>query len=109
MYAATSNNYSGQCCSIRWFVPLLAPGYLLLAMLLRERPRFRADLLFLSLGGAFLAGLMWLEGPWMKRMVPGYWGWQGLALVGYVGLCAYRRRGGLVQRASDQRFYQQAA
>jgi len=26
LYAALSNNYGGLCCSIRWFVPLLAPA-----------------------------------------------------------------------------------
>ena len=26
LYAATSTNHSGLCCSARWFVPLLAPG-----------------------------------------------------------------------------------
>lgn len=111
MYAATSNNYSGQCCTIRWFVPLLAPGYLLLAVLLRERPRFRGDLIYLSIWGAFLAGMMCLEGPWMKRMVPYYWGWQGLMLLGYVCLC-FCRRGvevSLDGQVTDRSSYQQAA
>ena len=36
VYAALSTNYGGQCCSIRWFVPLLAPAYLWLALLLRD-------------------------------------------------------------------------
>src|SRR5207253_6064302 len=27
LYAWASTNYSGQCCSVRWFVPLLAPCY----------------------------------------------------------------------------------
>src|SRR5262249_16580770 len=27
IYAALSNNYAGNCCSVRWFVPLLAPGF----------------------------------------------------------------------------------
>ncbi len=31
-YGATSNNAAGVCCSIRWFVPLLGPGYYLLAL-----------------------------------------------------------------------------
>jgi hypothetical protein len=26
LYAALSNNYAGVCCSVRWFVPLLAPA-----------------------------------------------------------------------------------
>jgi hypothetical protein len=69
-YAALSTNFSGVCCSIRWFVPLLAPAYLALAVLLRDHPSYRLDLLLLSVWGAWLAGLMWDDGPW------GYAGWQ---------------------------------
>src|SRR5260370_17344921 len=36
LYASTSNNSSGQCCSIRWFVPLLAPCYYIFSLFLRE-------------------------------------------------------------------------
>jgi hypothetical protein len=64
VYAALSTNYSGVCCSIRWFVPLLAPAYLALAVLVRDHPSFRADLLLLSGWGAWLSCLMWDDGPW---------------------------------------------
>jgi hypothetical protein len=64
VYAALSTNYSGICCSIRWFVPLLAPAYLALAVLVRDHPSFRPDLLLLSGWGAGLSCLMWDEGPW---------------------------------------------
>ena len=37
-YSATSNNASGVCCSIRWFVPLVGPGYFLLALLAASTP-----------------------------------------------------------------------
>ena len=40
LYAVASNNYSGQCCSIRWFVPLLAPGYYALALLLEKKASY---------------------------------------------------------------------
>jgi hypothetical protein len=73
MYAAASNNSSGACCSIRWFVPLLAPGYFVLAVLLREQSRLGRDFLILSGWGALLAGLMWWTGPWTQRLVPFYW------------------------------------
>src|SRR5262249_23740993 len=43
VYAVTSTNLSGACCSIRWFVPLLAPGYYALAVLLRDFPQWRRD------------------------------------------------------------------
>src|SRR5262249_33695007 len=54
-YGATSNNASGLCCSIRWFVPLLASGYFVLALLLREAPHYHADILVLSGWGAVVA------------------------------------------------------
>src|SRR5205814_377506 len=54
LYAATSANASGQCCTIRWFVPLLAPGYFGLAVLLARWPRYRPDFLLLSGWGVVL-------------------------------------------------------
>ena len=53
LYAATSNNSSGQCCSIRWFVPLLAPAYFVLALFLRRYPRYRFVFLLLTGWGCF--------------------------------------------------------
>ncbi len=81
IYAITSNNYSGQCCSIRWFVPLLAPAYYLLIVLLRHAPRYRFELIILTLFGIVEGLLMWREGPWMPHMVPGFWFIQGGALL----------------------------
>ena len=63
VYAALSNNYSGVCCSIRWFVPLLAPAYLWLGLLLRDLPQLRIDFIALSGWGAVLAGFFWIYGP----------------------------------------------
>jgi hypothetical protein len=91
-YALTSTNYSGACCSIRWFVPLLAPAYLVLAVFLRQYPRYRPDFLILSGWGAVIAGLAWSEGPWMKHMVPGFWPLQAAALVSWVGYRSWQRR-----------------
>jgi hypothetical protein len=73
VYAAGSNNYSGQCASIRWFVPLLAPGYYLLVLLLRADARYARDLAVLAVGGIVMGALMFWKGPWMPHMVPGYW------------------------------------
>ncbi|HEY7329731.1 MAG TPA: hypothetical protein VH592_19005 [Gemmataceae bacterium] len=86
LYAATSNNSSGQCCTIRWFVPLLAPAYLVLGLLLRHYPHFHLDLLILSSWGMFLVVLM-REGPWMGGMVPLFWPIQAAALFCW---CLYR-------------------
>jgi hypothetical protein len=82
LYAATSNNSSGQCCSIRWFVPLLAPAYFVLALLLREYPYYRIDLLFLS-GWGFLLVVLMRNGPWLGGMVPFFWPIQAAALASW--------------------------
>jgi hypothetical protein len=91
LYALLSNNYGGACCSIRWFVPFLAPGYYLLALLLREQPRYLPDFLTLSFWGAVLAILMWREGPWAPRMIPFLWPIVGAALASW-SICRYRLR-----------------
>src|SRR2546430_1892919 len=59
LYAATSTNSSGACCSVRWFVPLLAPGYYVLAVLLRDFAEYRRDFLLLSGWGLGLGLVMW--------------------------------------------------
>ncbi|MFL5240525.1 MAG: hypothetical protein ACJ8FY_00295 [Gemmataceae bacterium] len=90
LYAATSNNLSGVCCSVRWLVPLLAPLYYVLAIALRERPDCRHDLLVLSAFGAVLSGFMWWQGPWMAHLIKAFWPIQALALLTW-GWIAYRR------------------
>jgi hypothetical protein len=80
-YAANSNNLSGLCCSVRWLVPLLAPGYYGLALLLREFPARRTEFLILSGWGLILGAAMWACGPWVKHMVPAFWPLNGVALV----------------------------
>jgi len=92
MYAIFSNNYSGACCSIRWFVPLLVPGFYLLALLLRDLPTYRWDFAVLSGWGFVLAAIMWVYGPWWGRMVPLFWPVQGLALASWLGCRLWRRR-----------------
>src|SRR5262249_24812928 len=82
LYAATSNNSSGLCLSIRWFVPLLAPAYYVLALFLQRYPQYRIDFLLLSvLGGPLI--LLAPEGPWMSHMVPFFWPIQAAALVSW--------------------------
>ncbi len=66
MYALLSTNYSGECCSIRWFVPLIPAAYLVLAYALKRFPNCFGDLLVLSVGGGLLCYLSWLQGPWYK-------------------------------------------
>jgi hypothetical protein len=91
MYAVNSNNYSGRCCSVRWFVPLLAPGYFVLAVFLQRHPRYLSDFLVLSGWGAVMGALMWWDGPWRTRLVPGFWLIVAAALLTWAAW-AYRRR-----------------
>jgi hypothetical protein len=44
-------------------VPLLAPAYCWLALLLRDAPQFRLDFVVLSGWGAVLAAYFWPGGP----------------------------------------------
>jgi hypothetical protein len=81
LYAATSRNYSGLNCSIRWLVPLLAPAYYALAVVLARMPRFRPGFLVLSAWGMVLMASAWWYGPWIGHMVPGYWFIQAAAMI----------------------------
>jgi hypothetical protein len=90
LYAATSRNYSGACCSIRWFVPLLAPGYYALAVVLARWPRYRVDFLLLSGWGVILMAVALRAGPWTAHMVPAFWPIHAAALVTW-GWLAWRR------------------
>lgn len=92
LYAAASNNYSGPCCSIRWFVPLLAPAFYVLALLLRERPSTARDLALLSLFGAALSAVLWWRGPWQGEVLPEMWVLNALALAAWVLATRWRRR-----------------
>jgi hypothetical protein len=92
LYASTSTNSSGACCSVRWFVPLLAPGYAILAIGLREIPSLRATFLGLSGWGAVLVALAWPGGPWAIRMVPMYWPVQAAAIATSLALHLVTRR-----------------
>src|SRR5262249_15586697 len=70
------NNYSGECASVRWFVPFLAPAYFALAVELRERPALFRYLVVLSGWGAVLAAFMWWRGPWNAHTGVVLWpGW----------------------------------
>ena len=53
LYSAASTNHSGFCLSIRWFVPLVVPGFFALMILVRDYPRSRRPLWILVLGGVF--------------------------------------------------------
>jgi len=79
LYGALSSNYAGFCCSIRWFVPFLAVGYYVLAVLVRDDDRYRSGLLLFSGLGAAAAYFEWRQGPWRE---PDTEWFQVLELVG---------------------------
>lgn len=66
LYGASSTNSSGVCCSIRWLVPMVASGYLFLAMALRERPEWRGELTLLTAWGFAYCLFLVARGPWRE-------------------------------------------
>ncbi len=92
IYSLLSDNYSGGAVSIRWFVPLLAPAYFMLAMLLRGEPGRVAEFVLLSSAGGVLAAIGWWRGPWTLRMLPLYWPIVTSALIGWLALRRRRDR-----------------
>ncbi len=70
LYAALSVNFSGDCCSIRWFAPLLAAGYYALMVLMRDDVRYRVGFWMLTVIGLPLGAMMWWQGPWLEPETP---------------------------------------
>ena len=88
IYSITSTNHAGSGIAVRWFVPLLAPGYYVVARLMRHAPEHRGDLVVLTAFGSVLGAVMWWQGPWAPRTMPGFWFIQAGALVTWL---IYRR------------------
>ncbi len=63
-YALTSNNLAGVCLSIRWFVPLLAPAFWMIGLLLQTRPGYLIELGILTVGGAIMLPAFFRLGPY---------------------------------------------
>jgi hypothetical protein len=91
-YSLLSNNFSGGAVSIRWFVPLLAPAYFMLAVLVREEPDRVAEFVLLSGVGGLLAAIAWWRGPWTLLMVPLYWPIVATGLIGWIAMRSHRER-----------------
>lgn len=70
LYSVLSNNSGGYCCSIRWFVPFLAPGFYLIAVGLARFPQLRPGFYVLCVWGAVMAVMMWRLGPFNRKMLP---------------------------------------
>jgi hypothetical protein len=71
--AVSSTNRSGQCLSVRWFLPLLAAGFVVLAFLLRDWPDTISEFRLAAIWGAPMAILSAIYGLWIPHMLPGYW------------------------------------
>ena len=87
LYSLLSSNYSGVCCSIRWFVPLLAPAYYVLARFLSVQPEYWPDFLILSGWGLLIGARIWWQGPWVAHFGFFYFPLQAAALLSWA---AYR-------------------
>jgi hypothetical protein len=85
LYALTSTATSGACLSIRWFVPMLAPGYYLIAVYLKHQPERLVELLVLSGWGTVQMALVGRQ-PWLKGNVPFYWYTVGAAVGSWIGV-----------------------
>jgi hypothetical protein len=92
VYSVMSTNYSGACASVRWFVPLLAPLFYVLAIYVRERPLSWPSFLALASWSLVMALIMWWKGPWMARMVPLYWLWVAAAIGTWIVTARCRPR-----------------
>lgn len=84
LYSATSTNHSGNCLSIRWFVPLLVPGFVALMILVRDYPRSRSPLLVLIAGSLILNVELVYRGPWWPGVPLLLWPICGLSLTVWV-------------------------
>jgi hypothetical protein len=84
LYAALSNNFGGTCCSVRWFVPLLAPAFFALALELRREPAMLGELVILTVGGAVLGAVMAWRGPWLWVPAALYWPVQAATLLAWL-------------------------
>ena len=99
IYAVLSDNLSGWCLSMRWFVPFVVPGFWLLARLLAQWRIFRLDFVVLLCGGLVLGWRMWLLGPWepfpqprlWEVVRPTLWTWGAVRLLAIVWWFVKRR------------------
>jgi hypothetical protein len=80
LYAIQSKDYSGYAVSIRWMVPTLVAGYLVIAVRIRESRGALRDFLLLSLFGLPIAASDWLIGTWTDSHIRGFHAWIALAL-----------------------------
>ena len=80
-YAILSKNHGGACCSVRWFVPFLAVGFVIIGDFLAWKPEYLREQIILTLGGLVLGASMSWAGPWTMRLVPGFWPIMGVTML----------------------------
>lgn len=95
IFTLFSNNGGGESRSVRWFLPLLAPAFYLLSLLLRDTPQLFTSLAILTTGGSLVGALMWWQGPWSRKMLPGFWVILTLTLLSWLAHIL-RNRGTLI-------------
>jgi hypothetical protein len=103
LYALGSNNYAGASASIRWFLPLLAPGFFALALVLRDAPWRAPEFALLSAGGLALSLPLWHYGPWLRQDLPYFWPTVVLTLAAWAACWLWERRTDLLRSAPGSR------
>jgi hypothetical protein len=91
-YGLASTNYSGECLSIRWFVPLLAPAFFLVVLWLRTDESRLRELQLLTLFGTILTLAGVWSGPWTRLPLALFWMIVPTTGVAWVG-CRWPLRG----------------
>jgi len=86
VYAVLSDNLGGFCLSIRWFVPLLVPGFWVLARLLVECPTLRIDFTVLAAIGFVVSGWSWPCGPWLMEEQPSILSLARAAVIAWIAV-----------------------
>lgn len=81
IYTIGSTGFGGGCLSIRWFVPLLAAGFTIIAVALRYEPDLLGDMKILAGWSMVVGALMWYHGAWHDHAVPLLWLFQYLAVL----------------------------
>lgn len=82
VYALGSNNQSGLCRSVRWFLPLALPLWYFATLAINGCETRWAIYRGLVVLGVPVAVLAFLGGPWEGSVLAGYWVFAGFQIVG---------------------------
>jgi len=73
VYAVGSNNQSGLCCSVRWFVPLAIPLWYAASLAYSQGGKVAIAWPWMVGVGTVVCGFAAWFGPWYGLVLPGYW------------------------------------